>query len=173
MNYRPIKTCIIFLILILNTYTKTNAQDYKNSIAYKNGVGQGFSIKKLLPNETSFSAQITFKDRGISISGFRTFHQIAFPNKNNKFFFYYGYGTHFRYYRRYVSRNVFTPFRPGIKHKGNYFAFGLDGITGIEYRFLKYPFVLASDINPNFEFGGATFFKLNLDMISVSIAYTF
>ncbi len=173
MNRQYIRNIILLLVLTITYYSNSSAQDYKTSIGYKDGIGPGVMIKRLLPNESAFSAQAIIKDGGFSIGGFRTFHEVAFPKKSSKFFFYYGYGTHFRYYRYYKSRNLFTPFSPTIKHKGNYFAFGLDGVVGLEYRFLKYPFVLASDFNPNFEFGGATYFKVNMDMYTVSIAYTF
>ncbi len=173
MNSNYIKHIILPLFLFIAYHSTISAQDYKTLIGYKDGNGSGIMIKRLLPNESAFSTQAIIKDGGFSIGGFRTFHEVAFPQKSSKFFFYYGYGTHFRYYRYYKSRNLYTPFSPAIKHKGNYFAFGLDGVVGLEYRFLKYPFVLASEYNPNFEFGGATYFRVNMDLLMVSIAYTF
>lgn len=164
---------IVVLTLIPFCNLHSQSQDYNNLLALKTGVSYGIMYKKLLPNETAFSAQLTYKDRGVTMNAYRLFHQLAFPDKSYKLFLYYGYGTHFRYYTRYHKSNVYKPFRPSAKYKGNYFAAGLDGIVGLEYRFLKYPFVISSDINPNFEFGGATFFKVNLDLISVNFAYTF
>ncbi|MCW3804967.1 hypothetical protein [Plebeiibacterium marinum] len=170
-----LKHLYIFLVFIftLAQHSHVKAQDYKTLIAYKNGAGPGFMAKKLLPNESAFSAQIIFKQGGFTLGAFRTFHEVAFPKKNSQYFFYYGYGTHFRYYREYTSKNIFKPFRPGMKRRGNYVALGLDGILGIEYRFLKYPFVLSTEFNPNFELGGANYFKVNLNMFTAGIAYTF
>ena len=169
-NYIKSITTLLFALIF---YMPLQAQDYDNMVAFRSGVSNGFMYKRLLPNETAFSGQLTFRDRGVTLNAHRLFHQLAFPDKSYKWFLYYGYGAHFRYYTRYFQSNPFKPFRPKTRYQGNYFAAGLDGIAGLEYRFLKYPFVLSTDISPNFEFGGAHFFKVNLDLVSINFAYTF
>ncbi|WP_066631113.1 hypothetical protein [Labilibacter marinus] len=165
---------LLFFSFILAYCSNAKGQDYKNLVSLKTGVYTGFNYKRLLPNETAFSAQLGFRDGGITLNAYRTFHQLAFPKKQNyQLFLFYGYGAHFRYYTRYKRNNPFKPWRPTNEYRGNYFAAGLDGIIGLEYRFLKYPFVISTDINPNFEFGGATAFKVNMDLISIGLGYTF
>ncbi|TLX76483.1 hypothetical protein E9993_06230 [Labilibacter sediminis] len=169
-NLIPLFTMLLFGLVMCSSL---KAQDYKNMVAFRTGVSNGFMYKRLLPNETAFAGQLTFRDQGVTISGQRLFHQLAFPDKSYKWFLYYGYGAHFRYYTRYFHSNPFKPFRPQQKYEGNYFALGFGGMVGLEFRFLKYPFVISSDISPNFEFGGAYSFKVNLDMVSINLAYTF
>ncbi len=165
-------TAYIFIISFIGS-TNCLAQDYKNLASFRTGVYTGFMLKRLLPNESAFSAQLGFRDGGVVLSGYRMFHQLAFPQKNYQMFFYYGYGAHFRYYTKYKLNNPFKPWRPETVFRGNYVAAGIDGILGFEYRFLKYPFVISADISPNFEFGGANVFKVNMDMVSVGLGYTF
>ncbi len=170
---KTIITKSILIICLASLSSTVKSQDYNNLVAFRWGVYTGFMAKKLLPNESAFAAQIGFRDRGIVISGYRMFHELAFPHKSYKFFLYYGYGIHFRYYTEYTLHNPFKPWRPESSYQGNYVAAGLDGILGLEYRFLKYPFVISGDISPNFEFGGANVFRVNMDMISIGLAYTF
>ena len=167
-----IKILITSAILCLSLNIK--AQDYQRMVAFRTGVYTGVMFKKLLSNESAFAAQFGIRDRGVVLSGYRIFHELAFPQRQNyQLFMYYGYGAHFRYYTKYTQHNPFKPWRPDSKYRGNYVAAGLDGILGLEYRVLKYPFVVSTDISPNFEFGGANVFKINMDMISIGLGYTF
>ena len=171
---KKIFTKLYIILIFLCFYSNAKAQDYKNLATFRTGVYTGFMLKRLLPNESAFAAQVGFRDRGIVVSGYRMFHEPARPKKGDyKWFMYYGYGMHFRYYTRYTQYNPFKPWRPDNEYRGNYVAFGIDGILGFEYRFLKYPFVISGDISPNFEFGGANVFKVNMDMVSFGVGYTF
>ena len=174
LKMKPTIYKLIILIFLICICINTNGQDYKYSASFRTGVYTGFMLKRLLSNESACAAQIGFRDRGIVISGYRLFHQLALPKKQNyQLFMYYGYGVHFRYYTKYKLYNPFKPWRPDTEFRGNYIAAGLDGLLGLEYRLLKHPFVMSCDISPNFEFGGASVFRVNMDMISVGLAYTF
>ncbi len=172
-NTKTVFQLFVIVLLLTCGSIKSKAQDYKYFIAYKSGIGKGIIFKRLLPNETAFAGQLIFKDGGFSVTSYRMFHKPVFTNRSYNFFLYYGYGAHVRYYREKKINNPFTPFSPTRKIKGDYLGIGPDGIIGLEYRFLKYPFVLAADMGPNFEYGGANFFRVNIDQISVSVAYTF
>jgi len=173
MNKYKFNIRLILFLVTLILPLSGKAQDYKNLGSFKTGYTTGFSYKRLFENESALSAHLDFKDRGLALSTFRTFHQLAFPEKSYKFFFYYGYGAHFRYYGEYTINNPFKPWRPRRKFYGNFFGAGVDGIVGLEYRFLKYPFVASAEYNPNLEFGGANFFRLYANQVSFAIGYTF
>lgn len=164
---------ILLIIAALCSTVVIKGQDYKNLVSFKTSYTTGFSYKRLLENESALSAHVDFKDSGIALSGFRSFHKLAFPNKSYKFFLHYGYGAHLRYFKKQSTLNLFKPLRPTINYYGNFFGIGIDGLIGLEYRFLKYPFVASCDFNPNLEVGGPRYIKLYASQVFLAIGYTF
>lgn len=164
---------VVFLVLFFILMGKAVSQDYKHSVSGQTGAYWGICYKRVLENESAYRGSLLFKHGGLLLSGVRMFHKPLVPQKNSQLFYYYGYGAHMAYASSYYSYNVFKPFRPASQYRGSFFTAGMDGLVGVEYRFLKHPFVVAVDFQPNFEFFGPTYFKLNIDQVEASVAFTF
>jgi len=163
---------IILLIAILAS-SGIKAQDYKHSAQLSFGHYWGFAYKHMFNQENGAMARLQYGENSILITGLRVFHKPAFPDKSSQWFINYGFGLHMAYRTKIESRNLFRPFAPAIIHEGHFVSPGIDGLIGMEYRFLKYPFTLSGDFNPNFEFFGPGYFRLNMANISFTAAYVF
>ncbi len=166
------KSYIIILIIILSCLN-VKGQDYNNAVRLSAGHYWGINYKRMFSQEKGMMGSFQINKSGAQLTGLRVIHSPAFPAKSSKWFFGYGYGVHLAYRTKIESRNLFTPFAPPIVHKGHFFSPGFDGYLSLEYRFLKTPFTLSADYIPGFEFFGPGFFRLNLNNISFSAAFTF
>nr|WP_321409185.1 hypothetical protein [uncultured Carboxylicivirga sp.] len=160
-------------ILFILTCLTVKSQDYTNALKLSAGDYWGVTYKRMFSQEKGFSGSFQFNSSGIQLTGLRVFHTPAFPDKSSQWFIGYGYGAHLSYRTKVESRNVFRPFAPPIINEGNFISPGFDGYLTLEYRFLKYPFILSADFIPGFEFFGPDFFRLNMNNFSLSAAFTF
>lgn len=163
----------IFILLIFISALSIKAQDYHNALRISYGDYWGFHYKRMFSQEKGMMANFQINNKGAQITGLRVIHTPAFPATSSKWFFGYGYGAHLAYRTEIQSGNIFRPFAPPIVYKGHYFSPGIDGYLSLEYRFLKYPFTLSADYIPGFEFFGPGFFRMNMNNLSISAAFTF
>nr|WP_321451379.1 hypothetical protein [uncultured Carboxylicivirga sp.] len=164
---------VLFIILFVTAGTLCNAQDYTNALRLSYGDYTGFQYKRMFTQEKGLIANFQFNSKGVQLTGLRVFHTPAFPAKSSQWFFGYGYGGHLAYRTKIESRNMLRPFSPAVINEGQFFSPGIDGYLTLEYRFLKYPFTLSADYIPGFEFFGPDFFRLNMNNLSISAAFTF
>jgi hypothetical protein len=169
---QPTTTKYILGIVLLLFICKAEAQDYTHSIKLRNLSGLGVSYKKLTGFEKGYELIATNIPNGYNLTALRVFQQAAVPKKSDKWFFCYGYGTHFSAYNSYSITNPFKPFDPPRNYQHAFVSAGFDGYAGLEYRFLKYPFTLNIDYNPNFEFFGPDYFRVN-HYLSFGVAVVF
>jgi hypothetical protein len=94
----------------------------------------------------------------------------ALRHLSDRLFFFYGFGAHlgFRNSDHYKIFNrtykLDQPFSPLL---------GIDGMTGIEYRFSEYPLAIGVDFKPYFEYSTNQYFGLYLQSIGISAKYRF
>ena len=163
---------IIILFISLMGIT-AQGQDYNNVFKLSSGTHWGISYKKLLNQSSGFQASFQLKSNEYQLTALRIFHEPAFPATSSQWFVGYGYGTHISYKTKIKAWNAFRPLAPSYTYKGNYVSPGFDGYAALEYRFLKFPFVMAIEYLPNFEFLGPNFFRVNMDNLTFSFAYAF
>ena len=149
------KTLAVLLILVSS---KVIAQDlpqpsinnytYKNAFGLRLGETSGLTYKHLFGSSNAFEAIVGLWPYRIGLTGLLEKNiNAGAPGLT----FYYGGGAHVNVgdtkYRRYYSYSredyVYT--------RTSEFAFGIDGIIGIEYKFKPVPFAVSTDIKPFIE----------------------
>jgi hypothetical protein len=167
------KKLVLFAALILGVMN-VHGQDYNHAVKLKIlGHYWGASYKYLTEFEKGYEVLFHSNSQGINVTGLRVFQKPAFPIKSDKWFFCYGYGVHTSFYDHYEVYNPFTPFDPPRRFEKNFVSMGLDGYAGLEYRFLKHPFIVSIDFIPNFEFFGPDYFRVNTNNLCFGLAYYF
>lgn len=161
----------IILLIIMQNALSIQSQDYEQVIKGKLGEYWGVTYKYLTDFESGYELLYHQNKNGLNFTALRVFQQPAFPERSSKWFFCYGFGTHVSLYHKYSIYNPFKPFDPPRKHNKEFVSIGFDGYAGLEYRFLKHPFVLSIDFIPNFEFLGPDYFRVNTNNMCVGIAY--
>ena len=140
----------IIYILLNCLIASAFSQDYNNNFKLSTGDYWGVSYHKLLTQEKGFAAKFNFEKDGWQMSTIRILYTPAFPATSSQWFFGYGYGVHIAYKSKIETTNLFTPYAPPTVHRGHFISPGIDGFLTLEYRFLKYPFVLSADYRNNF-----------------------
>jgi hypothetical protein len=164
---------LLVLLLAQCTYN-LSAQDYNQAIKLKLlGSHWGVTYKYLTEFESGYEVMFQSGSQGFNVTGLRVYQMPAFPERSSKWFFCYGFGGHAAFYDNYEIYNPFTPFDPPIKYHNDFVSLGMDGYAGLEYRFLKHPFVLSIDFIPNFEFFGPGYFRVNANNLCFGVAYAF
>ncbi len=166
------RTTITILFITMLGIT-TQAQDYNNAFKLSSGTFWGVSYKKMFHQTSGFQTSFQIKSHEYQLTALRIFHEPAFPASSSQWFVGYGYGSHLSYKTEISAWNAFRPLAPSNSYKGNFISPGFDGYAALEYRFLKFPFVMAVEYMPNFEFLGPHFFRVNLNNLSFSFAYAF
>lgn len=159
---------LVFISFIVNL----NAQDYDRIIGVRGGIISGITYKWFEDDENAYEAMFSIKNRGIRISGFKEVHNPYLWEFSNKLFFFYGYGVHAGIYGKY--KNEFSFIKTNyINTKRRYTVLGLDAILGVEYRVLRYPFVIGLEYIPFFDLFGPNYFNLHLGNTALSIKMKF
>lgn len=171
-TYLAMKKSILYIVFSCILFS-ASGQDYTNAIKGSLGYSWGLSFQKLITQEKGYAAKLNIENYGWQGSLIRIQYKPAFPASSSQWFYGIGYGTHLAYKTQINTRNLFVPFAPPNKHIGNFITAGVDAFLSLEYRFLKYPFIISADYQPNFEFFGPNFFRLNFKSIEMSAAFTF
>jgi len=164
---------LIATIAITLLATSIQAQDYKQAIKLKGLSPWGISYKILTGFENGYEVSYLNLHNAISATALRIFQEPLAPKLSSKWFLCYGFGAHASLYNSYTTYNPYTPFDKPQHYDKTYVAMGADGYVGIEYRFLKHPFIVSADFVPNFEFFGPNYFKVNMNNLCGGIAYVF
>jgi hypothetical protein len=138
---KTIRLFLLSLFLVTMTIAVSNAQkNYNNALGVRMGYWPGITFKHFVSQRGAFEAIVNTRWHGFMFHGLYEIHHKAFNEPG--FNFYYGFGGHAGYWR--VGR--FS--HPWYDDRGNYSAFGLDGILGLEYSFSQIPLNLSVDWKP-------------------------
>ncbi|MDP4185779.1 MAG: hypothetical protein Q8862_11540 [Bacteroidota bacterium] len=141
------------------------AQDYKLAIGGRFGPASGITVKGFLDRSHALEGIFDFRWGGTMITGLYEFQKPIgdLPAMS----WYYGLGGHVGFW------NEDDPHYPGWKfdHSGNYSAFGVDGVLGLEYKIREIPFTLSLDWKPMINVGDYNAFWA--DMFGFSVRYRF
>ena len=161
----------MILFLGIHCTVTAGAQDYEQVIKGKTGAFWGGSYKYLTEFESGYELLFHSNKNGFNVTGLRVYQQPAFPERSSKWFLCYGFGSHASFYNKYSIYNPFEPFDPPRVHNKEFVSIGFDGYAGLEYRFLKHPFILSIDFIPNFEVFGPDYFRVNTNNLCLGLAY--
>ena len=158
------------------------AQYYEQAIGLRLGGTSGITLKKHFTEFRSGELLLSGRNGGMQLTGLM---ELSKPlNISENLFLVYGYGPHIGYeklwpYHRGVQglntvNHIYGPLGPIPENfnSKNYFAFGFDGIIGLEYRFGA-PFTLGLDIKPYLNFLGFRYTRVRFGDVAISTRFTF
>lgn len=136
----------IFFVLIFSTLS---AQNYRNAIGVRLGLGSGLTFKTFLTNSSAleFIAAYQIEERGYGVTGLYEIHNYRAIGASHLALV-YGLGAHCNFYPKgsqYKNRNE-------IIYPDNTLVIGVDGIFGIDYYVASLPINWGIDIKPMFDF---------------------
>ncbi len=155
------KKLFLILVLLSTGISYSFSQDYSTAAGIRGGFFNGFTVKHFLNESAAAEGILSFRYRGIRITGLYEIHQEAFQEERLKF--YYGGGAHVAFYNGYNSRWTGS--------RSNTAVIGIDGIVGLEYTLSEFPINLGLDWKPYFNLVGYTGF--GGDGGALSIRYVF
>jgi hypothetical protein len=184
-NHLP-KTLVILMMLLTSTaigqeqtqpivqetpQPSINSSYYRNAFGLRVGGTSGLTYKHIFANSHAFEAILGLWPHAIGLTAlYEKNINAGTPGLN----FYYGIGGHANvgdgryrgYYGYYYANDTYAYVRR------DYFAFGIDGIIGLEYKFRPVPFAVSADIKPFVETNQDGYGYLGIDP-SIGVKLTF
>ncbi len=114
-------------------------QNYSTGIGIRAGLSNGITLKHFVKNDAALEGIISFRWRGVNITGLYEVHKQIFDV--SRLNFYYGAGAHIGFWRGYKKHPWFIDDEP-------YTVLGIDGILGLEYNFTEVPINVSIDWKP-------------------------
>ena len=150
------------------------AQDRRHAVGLR--MGGTFAVTyDYLHNEFSgFSGMMSFREKGVQVTGMLKFYRPAFERVTDRFWWYAGVGGHVGYHKwtEYFSVNqgIYTYYYEFNRYSP---VMGLDGLIGLEFRMDILPICFGVEYMPYFDLFGKNFFKLNYYDFGFTIKYAF
>jgi hypothetical protein len=154
---------VIFALCITALGTKAIAQDYQTGVGLRLGVSNGLSVKHFLSDRAALEGILHSRWKGLVITGLYEVHQDINDLPGLRWF--YGGGAHIGTWNGDRGHHNWNH-----RHNGHT-IFGLDGIIGLDYKFLQAPINLGLDYKPAFNISNDVGFWG--DEVALSIRFTF
>ena len=172
MRITRITLAILLPFIVL---TAANAQEKQYQAGFRLGATSGFTARAIGNNAWAFEGILGFRSGGVQLYGLLEHRkQLAFPRTDN-FHFYYGAGAHagFVGWHKYYAYEYYDRYNHWDRYANYGFAFGIDGVAGLEYQFSSVPITLGVDFKPFFEFYGPFYLRVNFWDFAFGARYTF
>lgn len=166
---------ILTVAIPLLMMTAVMAQEKQYQAGFRMGVTSGFTGRTITNDMWAFEGIVGFRSGGAQIYGLlESRKRLEFP-RTDKFFLYYGGGAHLGFvgWHKYYAYEYYDRYNHWSRYENYGFAFGFDGIVGLEYQFESVPITLGADFKPFFEFYGPFYFRANFWDFAFGIRYTF
>ncbi len=164
---------LIVLILLVSTLS-TFGQERKHSIGFRGGPTWGFTYDYLQNEHSGFSWLLSFRQKGMQITGLLKFYRPAFERVTDRFWWYFGVGGHVGYNKWKVyytyDQGPYTFFTEVNRYAP---VMGLDGLFGLEFRMDILPICISVELMPYFELFGKDFYKISFFDFGFGIKYAF
>ena len=164
---------IIFLIIGQVLF----AQEYKNSTGFRLGKTDGVTYKRFLTDNGAVEFMLGFGgyDKGMQAYANYQWHQQISTPFTEDLYIYYGVGGHGGYIKSYNHRNYYTNDTIVMteSQKQTYYAIGVDGIIGLEYRIYTIPMTVSMELKPYFEFYGLRYTQFKFWDFGFTAKYIF
>ncbi|MFY0687693.1 MAG: hypothetical protein JXQ90_11040 [Cyclobacteriaceae bacterium] len=165
----------LLVISLLVTGWQGMGQQYQQSAGVRLGSTSGLTFKKFLVEDEAVEFMASGRQNGIQLTMTYLFHEPMEFSFNENFYAIYGAGGHVGFEERNNFNKVLIAVDPPdfeYEEKG-YFTMGMDGVLGIEFRWLKIPATLGGDIKPYFNFVGLRHLDARFWDWSLSFKYIF
>jgi hypothetical protein len=149
------------MLLFLGVTTESFAQ-YNTGIGLRAGSGNGLTVKHFLNEGAAIEGILHTRWRGLVITGLYEVHRDIREVRGLQWF--YGGGAHLGTWN---ANNRNTPWGD---NSASSTIVGLDGIIGLDYKFINAPINLSLDWKPTLNFGDAGFWG---DEVALSIRFAF
>ena len=169
---------ITVLVTSVLSLSIANGQYYASSAGLRMGGSSGFTYKKFFNETEAMEILLSGRNKGIQISMLYMENREMDISFSDHLFFYFGAGVHLglekgdRFLRLYQPPPISDQFDI-IHGEKSFFAIGIDGIAGVEYRLLGFPLTIGLDIKPYFNFVGMRNLDFRFWDTALSIKYTF
>ncbi len=157
------------------------AQYYEQAVGLRGGGSAGVTYKKFFSDMESLDLLLSGRNDGLQLTVLHTFNKPLKSGISDNFFFYYGIGGHVGWER--VARRqrllIINNNPPGPNtiednfNRGSEFSMGVNGIAGVEYRFLGIPFAVGLDVKPYLNFIGFRTTQFRFWDAALSVKYVF
>ncbi|WP_215225274.1 hypothetical protein [Echinicola shivajiensis] len=152
----------IFAVFVMVISQEAEAQTYSTGVGLRAGVTNGLTVKQFLTYDAAVEGIIHTRWKGLLVTGLYEVHKDIREIQGLKWF--YGGGAHLGTW----GKKTNPPFD---SDETEYTVFGIDGIIGLDYKFVDAPVNLSLDYKPAYNFtDGVTWWG---DELALSIRFTF
>ncbi|MDN3668857.1 hypothetical protein QWY93_05905 [Echinicola jeungdonensis] len=152
----------VFALMVIVLCNEAEAQTYRTGVGLRAGVTNGLTVKHFLERDDAIEGILHTRWRGLLITGLYEKHRNVREIRGLRWF--YGGGLHLGSWGRDSDHPFGNPDR-------DYTIFGIDGIIGLDYKFVDAPVNLSLDYKPAFNLSGYSGWWG--DEIALSIRFTF
>ncbi|MEM6829265.1 MAG: hypothetical protein AAGA66_02030 [Bacteroidota bacterium] len=167
---------VLFILFLTAVVSIANAQeDYKKSAGIRLGYTTGLTFKKFIGSNEAIELMLSGRNEGTQFTALYLFHQPLELSFNDRFYFHYGIGGHVGYERfSGISKVIVNPSEDEFFfQEKSYFAMGINGSLGLEYRWLEVPITIGYDVKPFINFIGMRYLRTRFWDAAVSFKYVF
>lgn len=167
---------IFFALLLVGAIFMANGQqNYEKSAGIRLGSTSGLTFKKFVTENEAIELILSGRNEGTQISAIYLFHQPMEFSFNENFYVHYGLGGHIGYERFNDIAKILTNVSGDefVFEERSFFAMGIDGNIGIEYRWLEVPITIGFDVKPIFNFIGMRHTRGQFWDSGISFKYVF
>ena len=169
---RILRLILPFLMLLVSL--NASAQYSENHIGVRGGINGGIYFQNLIEAgtaERAFFAMISADQNSVRATIMRLTYETSLSEIADNLFFTFGYGGHMGF-----SVTDYTYFL-GRKYQFEYERFrplvGIDGLAGVEYRFISIPLAIGLNIKPYMELMVPGFISIRPGDVGLSFAWVF
>ncbi|MBD8489614.1 hypothetical protein IFO69_12735 [Echinicola sp. CAU 1574] len=152
----------VFAVAIMVISHQAEAQTYSTGVGLRAGVTNGLTVKHFLGYDAAIEGILHTRWKGLVITGLYEVHKDVREIRGLKWF--YGGGAHLGTWGDKSDPPFDDP-------KDDYTVFGIDGIIGLDYKFVDAPVNLSLDYKPAFNLTDNVGWWG--DEIALSIRFTF
>ena len=167
----------IFTFLLIAFPITLFGQDYKNSAGLRLGKTDGVSYKRFLSENGAVEFLLGWGGYDGGLKAFTTYqwHMQIPAHFTENLYLYWGVGGHIGYVRPSTTRNYYESDTSIVSETAQrtYYAIGVDGIVGIEYRIYTVPMTVSMEVKPYFEYYGLKYTQFRFWDFGFTVKYIF
>ena len=173
-----------YLLLILGMLSATGWAQYDRSAGVRLGRSGGLTYKKFIYEEEALEFLLSGRNKGLQLTGTYQSHRPLKFNFSDRFYLHYGVGGHFGFEKRREYRSINRisinnlpdpfDFTTNVDNRNqSQFTTGIDGVVGVEYRWIRVPITIGTDMRPYFDFIGMRTARFEFWDSALSVRYVF
>jgi hypothetical protein len=164
---------LLFFILALSAF----GQEYKNSAGIRIGKTDGVSYKRFLTEDGAVEFMLGFGgyNKGTQVYAMYQWH-FQIPAKfTENLHLYYGVGGHVGHIKAHDDRMYYSNDSTIVTEdeKKSYYAIGVDGVIGLEYRIFTVPMTVSMEVKPYVEYYGLRYIHFRSWDFGFTVKYIF